>query len=548
MKRIVVAALLALAGAPLSAIAGLDEGQSAIERRDYATALKEVRPLAERGNSEAQFLLGQMYTYGWGVPKDQQAALRWYAEAANRGLSKARELLVKICERDSDPASVRAGVERTKSLKPAEAVRDGRTLCSKVVPHLEARLDKDPTETVTRYRLLGYYYFNALGELGAQKTIEARRRHILWIIDHQPESEVADFIEASIAPSGSLLADPQGYAEGSRLWMQRLEKINVPAVLYLRAANYHQLYDKPRAEQILLKGREQFAAAASEFDARLGYLYALAVLGVTRLNHTGIPVAASAEEAASPFAAKSHKVLEQSQNPQLVGIAGKILSQYGVMMRAFGTSKNGEMKLAETLLARADKLEPENPFWAETLGQHLQHAAKLGSGGRDAATLKRAFDYLEKALARANSPEERLHRLDEIAKLAFNVGEYEKAGKYAKELLALAQPHPKDEKYGPALHDGHMVLGRLALKHKSVAEAREHLLAAGNVVGGGTLTSFGPNMSLANDLLNYGEKQVVIDYLRLCKNFWSGPHTPIDGWISLIESGRKPDFGANLDY
>lgn len=548
MKPLLVAALLVLAGGPFAAMAGMSEGQSAIERRDYTTALKEVRPLADRGNSEAQFLLGQMYAYGWGVPKDAQEAFRWYAEAANRGLPKARELLVKLCERDSDPTSVCAGIERARGLKPAELVRDGRTLCGKVVRQLEARLDKDPTEAVTRYRLLGYYYFNALGEIGAQKTIEARRRHLLWIIEHQPESEVADFVEASIAPTGSPLADPQTYAEGSRLWLQRVEKSNVPLAVYLRAAQYHQLHDKPQAERILLKAREQYANAGAEVDARLGYLYAMGVLGVSRLNHTGIPITASPEEAAGPFAAKARKVLEQSQAPHLVGIAGKILSQYGVMMRAFGTSRTGEMKLAETLLVRADKLQPENPFWAETLGQHLQHQSKLSPGGHDAAMLKRAFGYLEKGLGQTTDPDGRMHRLSDTAKLGFIVGEYTKAEKYARELLAFAEPHLNDEKYGAALHDGHMVLGRLALRNKSIAEAREHLLAAGKSAGGSTLTSFGPNMSLASDLLNQGEKQVVIDYLRLCKNFWSGPHTPIDGWIQVIERGRKPDFGPNMDY
>jgi hypothetical protein len=117
-----------------------------------------------------------------------------------------------------------------------------------------------------------------------------------------------------------------------------------------------------------------------------------------------------------------------------------------------------------------------------------------------------------------------------------------------RELLALAEPHPADARYGTAWHDSHMVLGRLALKRKSVAEARGHLLKAGQTVGGGTLSSFGPNVSLAKDLLDRGEKPVVMEYLRLCKNFWTGPHNPIDHWIQDIEAGRKPEFGANLGY
>lgn len=157
--------------------------------------------------------------------------------------------------------------------------------------------------------------------------------------------------------------------------------------------------------------------------------------------------------------------------------------------------------------------------------------------------------YLEKSLvAHTTDVGWRMGRQREPAKLANQLGEDARAQSHASELLALAQRHPGDEKYGAALHDGHMVLGRLALKRKSVAEARAHLLEAGRTVGGGTLSSFGPNMGLAKDLLDQGERQVVIEYLRLCKNFWTGPNPPVDAWIAEIEAGRKPNFGANLDY
>ena len=42
----------------------------AIERGDYATAMRELRPLAEQGFASAQFNLGQLYANGQGVPKD----------------------------------------------------------------------------------------------------------------------------------------------------------------------------------------------------------------------------------------------------------------------------------------------------------------------------------------------------------------------------------------------------------------------------------------------------------------------------------------------
>lgn len=549
MKQILCMAFLILAGGPAIVLADLKTGQGALDRSDYATALRELRPLAERGNAEAQFLLGKMYSFGWGVKDDKEEAARWYGESARQGYPKARQLLVKMCERDSTPEKVRAANEKLKAAKPDNQLREGRSLCFKAARQLEQRLEADPTELVSRYRLLGYYYFAAPSEIGAPKTVEARRRHVLWLIEHQPESDIAGSLEAGIAPVEGPLGDAQGYAEGSRLWLQHLESRTATAVLFSHAARYHQVHDKAKTEQILLRGKEKFPVAAPDFDAQLGYTYAMAVLGVSRLNHTGIPIAASPEEAASAFATKARKTLEQSSNATLVGIAGKILSQYGTMMLAMGTSKTGEMKLAERLLSRAEKLQPDNPSWAEMLGQHLQTLAKLGpKAGGDASTLRRALGYMEKSLAQTSAPDWRMDRLREVAKLAFKVGDYVKAERYAKELLTLADPHPQDEKYGAAWHDGHVVLGRLALKNKSPATAGEHLLKAGKTVGGSTLTSFGPNMGLAKDLLEQGEKQVVIDYLRLCKNFWTGPRTPIDRWIQEIESGHQPEFGANLEY
>ena len=58
--------LLALL-ASFPAWAGLDEGNAAYERGDYATALQEYHPLAKRGDARAQFKLGVMYAKGEGV-------------------------------------------------------------------------------------------------------------------------------------------------------------------------------------------------------------------------------------------------------------------------------------------------------------------------------------------------------------------------------------------------------------------------------------------------------------------------------------------------
>ncbi len=83
--RSVVVLVLALAlSAPVLA-ADYQAGFDAYDRGDYATALKEWRPLAGQGVAEAQFLLGQLYHQGKGMPQDYTGAEYWYSKAARQG-------------------------------------------------------------------------------------------------------------------------------------------------------------------------------------------------------------------------------------------------------------------------------------------------------------------------------------------------------------------------------------------------------------------------------------------------------------------------------
>jgi TPR repeat protein len=60
------------------------------QRQDYATELHIVKPLADRGDADAQFALGVMYANGRGVPKDDVQAPEWYRKAADQGHADAQ--------------------------------------------------------------------------------------------------------------------------------------------------------------------------------------------------------------------------------------------------------------------------------------------------------------------------------------------------------------------------------------------------------------------------------------------------------------------------
>ena len=77
-------------GLTAPAWAGLDEGVAAYKRGDYATALREWRPLAKQGYANAQFFFGFMYYNGQGVPQDYAKTLQWWRKAAEQGYAKAQ--------------------------------------------------------------------------------------------------------------------------------------------------------------------------------------------------------------------------------------------------------------------------------------------------------------------------------------------------------------------------------------------------------------------------------------------------------------------------
>jgi hypothetical protein len=93
MKKTTLAMLILCASLALPAQAGYEEGLAAFLRGDYATALKEWRPLANAGNPFAQAALGVMYSNGHGVPLDHKEAVKWSRLAAEQGNTDAQHNL-----------------------------------------------------------------------------------------------------------------------------------------------------------------------------------------------------------------------------------------------------------------------------------------------------------------------------------------------------------------------------------------------------------------------------------------------------------------------
>ena len=157
---------------------------------------------------------------------------------------------------------------------------------------------------------------------------------------------------------------------------------------------------------------------------------------------------------------------------------------------------------------------------------------------------------LQMALARlqaADSPEKKFNALGTAAKESFAAGKIDDAQKYAQELMALLPDFQKARDYGTWVSDANIVLGRVALSKGNVEDAKRYLLAAGHSPLTPYLSSNGPNMGLARDLLAKGEKQTVLEYFDLCRTFWLTGGPQLDTWSQQVKDGKVPEFGPSLN-
>lgn len=93
MVKITLAILILVLGLAGVAASELDDAVAAAHRGEYATALRQLSPLANAGDARAQFDIGFMHAHGWGVHANPADAIAWYRKAADQGLQIAQHFL-----------------------------------------------------------------------------------------------------------------------------------------------------------------------------------------------------------------------------------------------------------------------------------------------------------------------------------------------------------------------------------------------------------------------------------------------------------------------
>jgi TPR repeat protein len=74
----------------------LAQGKQLFLNKQYTEAANILLPLAQQGHLDAQYCVGYMYHYGYGLPHNEKESIRWITLAAARGHALAKEALARI--------------------------------------------------------------------------------------------------------------------------------------------------------------------------------------------------------------------------------------------------------------------------------------------------------------------------------------------------------------------------------------------------------------------------------------------------------------------
>ena len=191
-KYLVAAAILIATSAQISA-QSVRAGIEAWQRADYAGAVAIWRPLAEKGDADAEFNLAQAYRLGRGVPTNLAAAKTWFERAASQGHVDAETTLGLLLFQNGDQA------EGLKWLKKAADQGEPRAL----LVYGTALVNGD---SVTQDPVLGYALVSRAAAQGLQPAKDTLEQldQILPIADRKRGTAIAhDLAKAAPGPKSA---------------------------------------------------------------------------------------------------------------------------------------------------------------------------------------------------------------------------------------------------------------------------------------------------------------------------------------------------------
>ncbi|MBT5083764.1 MAG: sel1 repeat family protein [Rhodospirillaceae bacterium] len=145
LLAIAVVLPLAVGGAPVAVAEDPEDssvsylaGVLLYANEHYTQAMRVIRPFAEEGEAPAQYIVGNMHNYGWGVVEDDVEAAKWYRKAAEQGHAHAQSSLAILYKYGSGVAQNHAEAAKwyRKAAEQGEASGQSDTVMTVLWPFL----------------------------------------------------------------------------------------------------------------------------------------------------------------------------------------------------------------------------------------------------------------------------------------------------------------------------------------------------------------------------------------------------------------------------
>jgi TolA-binding protein len=379
---------------------------------------------------------------------------------------------------------------------------------------LEAELKANPRDNEKLVKLVRYYQL----KLGGQGF----SRITLWYIEREPTIPWA----WNINPEW----DREGYEQGKKLWLAHLKKPGAGPAIYRNAARFLEGGDKPLAEKVLLDGQQAYPNEKWSMD--LGRHYAQALLGSAGpIAEFNVVRSVGMKEARGAYARTVRIKLADSNDPQTLMQTAQWLMGWGLHFLFPCDQQNKPLDfdviaLAKSYNDRALSLQPDFPA---------------------ALSLKRRLEAFAIGERLRNTPPEQLSQSDQMRLLrgqmeeAFWDGKMDEAESKARELLSLAARSANDPEYGDAIFFANLSLGHVMLRRGEKRQAARYLLAASNAPPTDYLRHESIDMTLARQLVDWGEREAVAQFLDRCAQFNYRGKDLIE-WSAQIRKGINPDL------
>ncbi|HTL03306.1 MAG TPA: M56 family metallopeptidase [Vicinamibacterales bacterium] len=417
---------------------------------------------------------------------------------------------------------------------------------------LDAAWKKNPEDLEKLRTLLSFYQTNGQQALGWNEMIAARRSHLLWLIEHHPESELLTQFGGSMPQH-----DPTGYAKAKALWLTQTAAPNATIAALSNAAYFFQTADKPVAEQLLLRLQAMDPGGPKpqvrgnvyypSWTERMGTLYALTILGSNDDTFGNVPRSVSSEEARSQYAQSVRTKLDETKDAALLSATGSYLVRNAGQVKV----DFDHAALGRSYLQRAVQLDPASRagvvlknLLANDRNNRLRQvllakqrdlvggeiARKIGAGERLTPDDRKALTAVEYQATAAMTEADRFAYLPWLADSAYTQAEaqqhvqyvagatasWERSKRYAQDLVTLAPKFKGDPHYGDAIFEGNVVLALHALREGDVKTSVKYMRDARQATSLSDEFQYG-NLSLEQRLVNYllkaGERESVADFL-----------------------------------